>query len=271
MIVSAMIDQPQERPTRVVQVLEQPRERVLDRGEDAGDDHGRGLSFPGSRPRRGSRGCSGAAATPSATSPGSARTRGRRATSTPSRSGSTCRRGRPATTRVRDERADQQRQIPHAAAFPSTSSTRSPSQSASCAGERLPERGPRDQDVVAAGGNRAEPLAPRLAQAPLDPVPLHRRAGALRHGDPEPRLPLVVAREPVQDEKARRDRPAVAVDRVEIAGAGEAIAALHRGRGQAESRFRPFDRRRLRIRRPARVDMRARKPCLRFRRRTLGW
>jgi len=31
------------------------------------------------------------------------------------------------------------------------------------------------------------------------------------------------------------------------------------------------DRRRFRIMRPARVDMRARKPCLRFRRRTFGW
>ena len=43
---------------RVVQVLEQPRERVLDRAEDPGDDH----ASPGSRRRRGSRGCSAAAA-----------------------------------------------------------------------------------------------------------------------------------------------------------------------------------------------------------------
>jgi hypothetical protein len=49
------------------------------------------------------------------------------------------------------------------------------------------------------------------------------------------------------------------------------MAALHRSRGQAESRFRPFARRRFRIARPARLDMRARKPCFRFRRRTLGW
>jgi hypothetical protein len=63
----------------------------------------------------------------------------------------------------------------------------------------------------------------------------------------------------------------VPVDRVEVTGAREAVAALHRRRRQAESRFRPLARRRLRISRPARVDMRARKPCLRFRRRTLGW
>ena len=40
--------------------------------------------------------------------------------------------------------------------------------------------------------------------------------------------------------------------------------------GYAESFVRPLARRRLRIARPAFVDMRARKPCLRLRRRTFG-
>jgi hypothetical protein len=35
--------------------------------------------------------------------------------------------------------------------------------------------------------------------------------------------------------------------------------------------LRPLARRRLRIARPARVDIRARNPCRRFRRRTFGW
>ena len=35
--------------------------------------------------------------------------------------------------------------------------------------------------------------------------------------------------------------------------------------------MRPLARRRLRIARPARVDIRARNPCRRFRRRTFGW
>ena len=47
------------------------------------------------------------------------------------------------------------------------------------------------------------------------------------------------------------------VDGVEVARAGEAVAALHRRHElYAESRFRPLARRRLRITRPARVDMR---------------
>jgi len=41
--------------------------------------------------------------------------------------------------------------------------------------------------------------------------------------------------------------------------------------GQAVNRWRPFKRRDLMMARPARVRMRARKPCLRARRRVLGW
>jgi hypothetical protein len=40
---------------------------------------------------------------------------------------------------------------------------------------------------------------------------------------------------------------------------------------QADSRVRPFNRRDLMIARPARVRIRARNPCLRARRRVLGW
>jgi hypothetical protein len=64
----------------------------------------------------------------------------------------------------------------------------------------------------------------------------------------------------------------VPVDRVEVARAREAVAALHARvqRAQADRRLRPLARRRLRIARPARVDIRARKPWRRFRLRTLG-
>jgi hypothetical protein len=40
---------------------------------------------------------------------------------------------------------------------------------------------------------------------------------------------------------------------------------------QADNRLRPFSRRALMMDRPARVRIRARKPCLRARRRVLGW
>ena len=85
----------------------------------------------------------------------------------------------------------------------------------------------------------------------------------------------VLAREPVEDEEPRRGRAAAAIDGVEVPGTRQAVPALHvlriDPRAQAESRLRPLALRRFRIACPARVDMRARKPCLRLRRRTLGW
>lgn len=64
----------------------------------------------------------------------------------------------------------------------------------------------------------------------------------------------------------------MAIDGIEIPRAGESVPTLHGADcdAQAESRFRPFSRRRFRTMRPARVAMRARKPCLRLRRRTFG-
>ena len=75
---------------------------------------------------------------------------------------------------------------------------------------------------------RRQARAPDLAQLPLDPVARHARPGRLRHGEAEPRLAgLLVALEPVEREKPRRDRPAMPVDGVEVTGAGETILALH--------------------------------------------
>src|SRR5207244_12953801 len=118
-----------------------------------------------------------------------------------------------------------------------------------------------------------EPRPPELAETALDPVADDRRADALRHREAEPRFPVVVAREPVERQEPRRHRAPVPVDGVEVPRARQAGAALPRRRlaRQAESRFRPLARRRLRISLPARVAIRARKPCLRFRLRTLGW
>src|SRR5262249_41715112 len=76
-------------------------------------------------------------------------------------------------------------------------------------------------------GQPLEPRTPDLAQLALDPVPDDRSADLLRDRDPEPRGVPVLARERVQDEEARRDRPALPVDRVEVPGARETVAPLH--------------------------------------------
>ena len=56
-----------------------------------------------------------------------------------------------------------------------------------------------------------------------------------------------------------------------MAGQSLELASLTDAADQADSRVRPLSRRALRIERPARVLIRARKPCLRARRRVFGW
>jgi hypothetical protein len=94
---------------------------------------------------------------------------------------------------------------------------------------RLGQTRPDDQNVVSAGWQRLQPSAPELAKPALDPVSGHgSRDRLLRHGEAEPWLAaLLFAREPIQGEKACRDRPAVPVDRIEISRTREAVAALH--------------------------------------------
>ena len=96
----------------------------------------------------------------------------------------------------------------------------------------------------------------------------------VRHGEAQPGLAgrIVFAWEPMQGQVTGRDRPSLPVDRIEVLRPRQAVPALHsRAGAQAERRLRPLARRRFRIICPARVDMRARKPCFRLRRRTLGW
>ena len=134
---------------------------------------------------------------------------------------------------------------------------------------RLGESRPDAQHVIVRRRDTVDTVAEELAQLPLDPVSNHRVPDLARDSEPKARVAVALfAVEPVERQKACRHRPAAAVDMVEVARASEAIPALHRL--QAERCFRPLARRRLRIRRPARVDMRARKPCLRFRLRTFG-
>ena len=139
--------------------------------------------------------------------------------------------------------------------------------------DNLGEAWPDDQNVVATCRQRLHARPPELAKPSLDPVPGNGAGDRfLRHRQAEPRRPLVLlACEPVKSQEACRNRPATPVDRVEVPRTREAVAALHlRGEAYAERRLRPRARRRLRIARPPRVAIRARNPCLRFRRRTLG-
>jgi hypothetical protein len=85
---------------------------------------------------------------------------------------------------------------------------------------------------------------------------------------------LLAAREGVHHQVPARVRAALAVDTLELAATREpaALAALAVGHARyGLSRLRPLLRRRLRMCRPARVRIRARKPWVRARLRFLGW
>src|SRR3954453_3635130 len=241
---------------------------------------GRASGHTRSRPRRGSTGCTGAGASRRAANRARARTASAHRARTASRSGGTCtsraragrsssatrRRGRAPGTRAHAGRASRGR-LPEDL----VDALAEPVEAARVHG--LGQAGADDEHVVLVLRQLRQARAKRLAQAALDLVAHDRRPDGLRHREPEPRLATLLAREPVKDEEARRDRAAVPVDRVEVARARESVAALHARvqRGQADRRLRPLARRRLRIARPARVDIRARKPWRRFRLRTLGW
>ncbi len=114
--------------------------------------------------------------------------------------------------------------------------------------------------------------APDLAQLPLDAVANDRVPDRFRHGEAETRFTrLGWPREPVEGQKPRRHRAAMPVDGVEVAGAREAVLALHAGTlTKPRDACAPWRGAASGSTRPARVDMRARKPCFRFRLRTFG-
>ena len=117
---------------------------------------------------------------------------------------------------------------------------------------------------------RARPR--RLAQLPLEPVA--HDGGADRPRDREAdawhAVRVVLPGEPVQRERAGRDGSSLPVDRVEVPRPGQAVAALHGLRATRRAASGPWRGGASGSRWPPRVDMRARKPCLRLRRRTFG-
>src|ERR687897_250230 len=276
MIVSATIDHAQVRPN----VVCSPSSAQV-RTSSIGERMLRKLiigTAAGPRPcprRRGSRGYSGEAASRQGSSRVRARTGAGRRGRTASTTGGTCTspgRALPACsgrrTRLRSRRTSRA-----CLAENFLETLADPFGAAALLG--LAEGGPNEQDVVRPWRYVGDELAPNLAKATLDPVAGHRAPDLLGDRDPEAHVALLVilSIEPVEDQVAGRDRAPVPIDGVEVARAGETVAALHGcggGARYAERRFRPRARRRFRMARPAFEDIRCRKPCRRFRRRTLG-
>lgn len=154
-----------------------------------------------------------------------------------------------------------------------------------------PGVGTSDHHEVVIGGQLAGDGAKRLPQEPLDSVSLDRPTDSSTHRNPEARLIRAAinrSRERVDHEVAIGVRAAATVDAVEVraprepaapsspaaaalAGSPAARALVSRAHDYGVRRRRPFARRRLSSRCPARVRERARKPWVRARLRFLGW
>ena len=106
-------------------------------------------------------------------------------------------------------------------------------------------------------------------QSPSCPISSHRATGTQRNYQPHARGAVVFMK--IQGEPFSPDPASPSQHSPERAASAQGLLPPHGSRTQADSRARPLARLFFRIDRPARVRMRARKPCFRLRRRLLGW
>ena len=136
-----------------------------------------------------------------------------------------------------------------------------------CVGRAARLRSHDHQKPTAGATPGAVPLRGRMSELTPDPVPGHGGTDSTGNGERQAGAGIRWAR---GTERADQGEP-----RSPGSVAGTAEGAERRTRrdpdDQAERRCRPLRRRFLRIARPARVDIRCRNPCLRARRRLLGW
>ena len=129
----------------------------------------------------------------------------------------------------------------------------------------------RNDDQVKEGVTLVSVSPKAFTEKTLRPIARNGRPDPPADREPQPVMPEVVRRGQELVERPV-DALALAKDAPELARGLEPMARLEaRSRAQAESRFRPFWRRRFRTSRPPFVRMRTRKPCVRFRLRLLGW
>jgi hypothetical protein len=129
----------------------------------------------------------------------------------------------------------------------------------------------RNDDQVEEGVILVSVSPKAFTEKALRPVARYRRPDFPADREPQPVVPEVVRRGQELVERTV-DALALAENAPELARGLEPMARREaRSRAQAESRFRPFWRRRFSTSRPPFVRMRTRKPCVRFRLRLLGW
>jgi hypothetical protein len=129
----------------------------------------------------------------------------------------------------------------------------------------------RNDDQVKAGLALVSAAPEAFPEEALRPIARHRRPHPPADRESQPVMPQVVRRGQELVE-GPVEALALAKDAPELARGLEPLTRREaRSRAQAESRFRPFWRRRFKTSRPPLVRMRTRKPWVRFRLRLLGW
>jgi hypothetical protein len=129
----------------------------------------------------------------------------------------------------------------------------------------------RNDDQVEAGLALVSAAPEAFPEEALRPIARNRRPDPPADRESQPVMPEVVRRGQELVE-GPVEALALAKDAPELARGLEPLTRREaRARAQAESRFRPFWRRRFRTSRPPLVRMRTRKPWVRFRLRLLGW
>jgi len=106
-----------------------------------------------------------------------------------------------------------------------------------------------------------------LAQAATSPVALHGTVDLPAHREAGP--PGLGSLPPEHDHRRSVNSLATLEEGLKFSAGGQPVSPREPAR-QTVSRFRPFARRRLSTLRPPFVFIRSRKPCVFFRRRTLG-
>ena len=125
-------------------------------------------------------------------------------------------------------------------------------------------------DDIRALGNQLEELRAHCLQSAANGVPNHCGSYLLADDEPESGWPIIRATKHRSDQ-ARTAASSAATDCLSVVDATGQTIWPGEHWAYAESSTRPFPRRAERMARPARVRIRARKPCFLARRRLLGW
>ena len=126
-------------------------------------------------------------------------------------------------------------------------------------------------DYIRAHSHRRQCFGTDRFEATTDRVSHDRRSYLLAHDETKARRTIFTRLGDIRHSVCASTSNTASDDCFIVGSAGDAMRSREHREFYAESSTRPFARRAERIARPARVRIRARKPCFLARRRLLGW